>query len=67
MFYLAPFYHLVFPFNKFMVVDADIEFKYGVDNLQNIFNDYGSEQLYSLAPDMSPFYRTMLYQYRSVQ
>ena len=64
LFYLAPFYHLVFPFDKFMVVDADIEFQYGVDNLYNTFDNYGAEQMYSFAPDLSPFYRTMLYQYR---
>jgi hypothetical protein len=64
LFYLATFYHLVFPFDKFIVVDADIEFKYGVDNLYDIFTSFEAEQLYSFAPDLSPFYRTMLSQYR---
>ena len=66
LFYLAPFYHLVLPFDKFIVVDADIEFKYRVEGLHDVFSDFEEEQLYSLGRDLSPFYRSMLYQYRFV-
>ena len=27
LFYVSPFYHLVLPFDKFIILDADIEFK----------------------------------------
>ena len=66
LFYLAPFYHLVLPFDKFIVVDADIEFKYRVEGLHDVFSDFEEEHLYSLGKDLSPFYRSMLYQYRFV-
>ena len=67
LFYLAHFYHLVFPFDKFIVVDADIEFKYRVESLYDVFDGFEETQMYSLGRDLSPFYRSMIYQYRSVQ
>jgi hypothetical protein len=57
----------VFPFHKFIVVDADIEFKYRVESLYDVFDGFEEEQMYSLGRDLSPFYRSMVYQYRSVQ
>jgi hypothetical protein len=57
----------VFPFDKFIVVDADIEFKYRVEGLYDVFDGFEETQMYSLGRDLSPFYRTMLYQYRSVK
>ena len=66
LFYLAPFYHLVFPFHKFIVVDADIEFKYRVESLYVCYA-FEEEQMYSLGPDLSPIYRSLVYQYRSVK
>jgi len=65
LFYLAPFYHLVFPFHKFIVVDADIEFKYRVESLYDVFESFEEEQMYSLGRDLSPFYRSMVYEYRA--
>ena len=49
------------------MVDADIEFKYRVEGLYDVFDAFEEEQMYSLGRDLSPFYRSMVYQYRSVQ
>ena len=64
LFYISPFYHLVFPFEKFIVIDADIEFKQSLRRLYKEFEKFQPKQLFGLAKDMSPYYRTVLYQYR---
>lgn len=64
LFYVSPFYHLMFPFEKFVVVDADIEFKYNINKLFEEFEKFEPNQLYAFAKDMSPLYRTLLHSYR---
>ena len=64
LFYISPFYHLVFPFEKFIVIDADIEFQQSLLRLYKEFDKFEPTQLFGLAKDMSPYYRTVLYQYR---
>jgi len=64
LFYISPFYHLVFPFEKFIVIDADIEFKHSLKRLYKEFDKFLPSQLFGLAKDMSPFYRTTLAQFR---
>jgi len=64
LFYISPFYHLVFPFEKFGIIDVDIEFKHSINLLFEQFNNFNQKQLYAFGKDMSPLYRTLLYQYR---
>lgn len=66
MFYISPFYHLVFPFEKFLVTDADIEFRYNINLLYSEFDKFGEDKLYAFAKDMSPLYRTLLFNYRYI-
>ena len=54
----------MFPFEKFVVVDADIEFKYNINKLFEEFEKFEPNQLYAFAKDMSPLYRTLLHSYR---
>ena len=54
----------MFPFEKFVVTDANIEFKYNINLLFSEFDKFGEDKLYAFAKDMSPLYRTLLYNYR---
>ena len=67
LFYISPFYHLMFPMKKFIITDADIEFMSGgVEALHKEFNNFSQDQLFAFAKDMSPFYRTMMFKYRQM-
>ena len=46
------------------MIDADIEFQQSLLRLYKEFDKFGPNQLFGLAKDMSPYYRTVLYQYR---
>ena len=64
LFFISPFYHLVFPFEKFLITDADIQFVYNINLLYDEFDKFGANKLYAFAKDMSPLYRTLMYEYR---
>ena len=64
MFFISPFYHLVFPFEKFLITDANIQFVYNINLLYDEFDKFGANKLYAFAKDMSPLYRTLMYEYR---
>ena len=66
LFFISPFYHLVFPFEKFLITDADIQFVYNINLLYDEFDKFGANKLYAFAKDMSPLYRTLMYEYRYV-
>ena len=66
LFYISPFYHLVFPFDKFIVLDADTEFKKSPELLYEEFNKFEPEQLFGVAKDMSHNYRLLLIDHRCV-
>jgi len=65
LFFISPFYHLVFPFEKFLITDADIQFVYNINLLYDEFDKFGANKLYAFAKDMSPLYRTLMYEYRT--
>ena len=46
------------------MIDADIEFKHSLKRLYKEFDKFLPSQLFGLAKDMSPFYRTTLAQFR---
>ena len=64
LFFISPFYHLVFPFEKYLITDADIQFVYNINLLYDEFDEFGEDKLYAFAKDMSPLYRTLVYRYR---
>ena len=66
LFYISPFYHLVFPMEKFLITDADIQFVYNINLLYDEFEKFGETKLYAFAKDMSPLYRTLVYEYRYI-
>ena len=66
MFYISPFYHLVFPFEKFLITDADIQFVYNINLLYEEFEKFGENKLFAFAKDMSPLYRTLVHEYRYI-
>ena len=66
LFYVSPFYHLVFPFDKFIVLDADTEFKRSPELLYEEFDNFEPEQLFGVAKDMSHNYRLLLIDHRCV-
>ena len=46
------------------MIDADIEFKNSLQRLYKEFDKFKESQLFGLAKDMSPYYRTVLSQFR---
>lgn len=57
LFFLAPFYPSFFPnLRKLIVVDLDVEFRVGVEELAQQFSLLDEEQLMALARDQSPYY-----------
>ena len=64
IFYLSPFYHLVFPLSRLIVMDTDTELKFSVELLHNQFSSFTSNQLISLARDLTPFYASQLAFYK---
>ena len=64
---MSPFYHLVLPFDKFIVLDADIEFKSSPELLHSQFSKFVAGQVAGVAKDMSQLYRLLLIRHRSVQ
>ena len=60
----SPFYHLDFPMDKLIVTDTDIEFKFSLDLLFDQFSLFSSNHLYSLGPDLTPFYADRLFDFR---
>ena len=58
---MSPFYHLVLPFDKFIVLDADIEFKSSPELLHSQFSKFVAGQVAGVAKDMSQLYRLYMY------
>ena len=64
LFYVSPFYHLVFPFDKFIVLDADTEFMRSPELLYEQIDKFEPEQIFGVAKDMSHNYRLLLIPHR---
>ena len=60
MYYLAPFYHDIFPeLDKLIMLDSDLEFKVDPANLYDEFSRFSEYQLIGIANDLSPHYYQM--------
>ena len=64
---MSPFYHLVLPFDKLIVLDADIEFRSSPELLHAQFSRFVAGQVAGVAKDMSQLYRLLLIRHRCVQ
>ena len=61
LFLIAIFYHRVFPFNRFIMLDIDLKFKVDIAELYDQFNLFESESNTTFAAvgrDLSPHYAT---------
>ena len=64
LFVLALFYHRIFPYKKFLVLDADLRFHIDIAELYNRFNDFNEKQIMGVAVDLTPHYRFAFEKYR---
>ena len=61
MYYLAPFYHEIFPeLDKLIMLDSDLEFKVDPAMLYDEFSRFSEYQLIGISNDLSPHYYQML-------
>ena len=61
LFLIAIFYHRIFPFNRFIMLDVDLKFKIDVAELFDQFNHFENENHKAFAAvgrDLSPHYAT---------
>lgn len=57
LFFIAPFYHRLLPhLDKVIVIDLDLEFRVGVEEVQGLFSKLGENQLMGFVNDQSPYY-----------
>ena len=64
LFLIAIFYHRVFPFNRFIMLDVDLKFKIDIAELFDQFNDFENENEDTFAAvgrDLSPHYATGMF------
>ena len=54
----------MFPFDKFIVLDADTEFLNSPEILYDEFDKFEAEHLFGVAKDMSHNYRLLLIEHR---
>jgi len=64
IFYLTPFYHLVFPIDKIIIMDVDVKFKRSLEFLYRQFVNFSPTALYSFAPDLTPHYFSLTQNWR---
>ena len=61
LFLIAVFYHRVFPFNRFIMLDVDLKFKIDIAELYDYFDIFENENKIAFAAvglDLSPHYAT---------
>ena len=60
LFLMGPYYHRIFPYEKFIVLDADLKFRIDVAELYALFDQFDSQQvLLELPSDNSSFARPL--------
>jgi len=66
LFYIAPFYHLELTrVKKLIVVDLDIEFRCSLAELDDQFEEFSEEELFSVGTNQSPYYFLVTQSYRA--
>ena len=57
MFYIAPFYHRIFPqVSRLITVDVDVEFHVDPAQLYRQFDHFGPDAVVAAANDLAPHY-----------
>jgi hypothetical protein len=65
LFMMGPFYHRVFPYEKFIMLDADLKFRIDIKELFDHFDHFTSEQVMGVGIDLAPHYRVAFREYRN--
>ena len=64
LFLIAIFYHRVFPFNRFIMLDVDLKFKIDIAELFDQFKDFedkNKDTFAAVGRDLSPHYATGIF------
>ena len=61
---MGPFYHRVFPYEKFIMLDADLKFRIDIAELYDKFSEFNAQQIMGVAIDLAPHYRVAFRHYR---
>ena len=64
LFLIGPFYHRIFPYNKFIMLDADLKFRIDIAELYDMFEDFSNNQVMGVGVDLAPHYRIAFREYR---
>ncbi len=65
LFLMAPFYHRVLPYDRFIMLDADLRFMIPIEELYDHFNAFESSAVMGVAPDLSHHYMWALREFRN--
>ena len=65
LFLLGLFYHRIFPYEKIIMLDADLRFEIDVSELYEQFENFNEDQVMAVAKDMTPHYRFAFEKYRN--
>ena len=61
---MGPFYHRVFPYDKFIMLDADLKFKIDIAELYDHFENFTKDNVMGVGTDLAPHYRIAFREYR---
>ena len=64
LFLMGPFYHRIFPYEKFIMLDADLKFRIDIAELYDMFEDFSNNQVMGVGVDLAPHYRIAFREYR---
>ena len=64
LFLMGPFYHRIFPYKKFIMLDADLKFRIDINELYEHFEHFTEEQVMGVSVDLAPHYRVAFRRYR---
>lgn len=64
LFMIGPFYHLIFPFRRFIMLDIDLKFRIDIQELDAQFELFEPGNVMGVGLDLSPHYRHVLRFYR---
>ena len=64
LFLMGPFYHRIFPYKKFIMLDADLKFRIDIAELYDMFEDFSNDQVMGVGVDLAPHYRIAFREYR---
>ena len=64
LFLMGPFYHRIFPYEKMILLDADLKFKIDIDELYEHFSEFQKAQVMGVGIDLAPHYRIAFREYR---